>query len=70
MVMTLDIASISNAILHLSTFQVGDLRSQVIREACLTIGRLSEAIPSVFESLSELFLPSLFKLLYVTIQVN
>ncbi|DAZ97979.1 TPA: LOW QUALITY PROTEIN: hypothetical protein N0F65_005137, partial [Lagenidium giganteum] len=49
--------------------QVGDLRSSVVREACLCIQTIAKSLQDEFNSHAEYFIASLLKVTYVTIQV-
>jgi len=49
--------------------QIIDLRSSIVREACRTLIALSEAHVGAFEVSASVYLPHLFKNLYVTIKV-
>jgi len=49
--------------------QIIDLRSSIVREACRTLIALSEAHVVAFEASCSVYLPHLFKNLYVTIKV-
>jgi hypothetical protein len=49
--------------------QIGDLRSSVVKEACITLALLASNLGESFNSFVEFFFPSLLKLTFVTIQV-
>ena len=49
--------------------QILDLRSSIVREACVTLSLLGKALGEGFEPFLDYFVPILFKLLLVTIQV-
>lgn len=51
------------------TAQVLDLRSSVVREACITISAMGQKIGDQFEPYVDHFMPSLFKLLGVSIAI-
>jgi CLIP-associating protein 1/2 len=49
--------------------QLQDLRSAIVKEACSTVGALSESLGLQFEAMADYLIPSLLKLTFVTIHV-
>lgn len=49
--------------------QIGDLRSSIVREACVAVEALAVAMGDAFDPLADRFIGSLLKLTFVKIQV-
>lgn len=51
-------------------FQVKDLRSELVKVACLTVAELSVALQQQFEPIAEIITPSLLDAPKVSIEVH